>query len=417
MYNGSDYLFEVIEMEELEKLKTGFEKDDLFQRKAIVENLMKVVNTSTQCRVIAIDSEWGSGKTTFLKNWQNHIEKTEDNTKCIFFDAWENDFYADPIVPLIGILEEVLKLNEVGFEDLRKAFRSITFEVIKSFTLSTLDLSKVNSDLTDVSRTDMLTYKSLKTEKDIIINRLGELAGDKKVYFFIDELDRCKPTFAISLLERIKHYFRISNFVFVFGVDLKQLGLSVQSIYGQIDVTSYFKKFFDISLVLPKPEHAKYFVFFADELKNDYLVSSYLLNNIARMIESNRNVTLREVDQIIDIIKVSYPLSSNFREQLEMMPFLIMFKVKEPDLYRSYLKNEFQINDDVIEKYNIKEVYGKRSDDVIEKINILSIHNYNLRNKKAGELNRYIEADNSLADFANIALEFKNDDTSNSQSK
>ena len=44
-----------------------------------------------------------------------------------------------------------------------------------------------------------------------------------QLVFFIDELDRCKPDYAIRFLERIKHYFNDERITFVFSVSLTQL--------------------------------------------------------------------------------------------------------------------------------------------------------------------------------------------------
>ena len=68
--------------------------------------------------------------------------------------------------------------------------------------------------------------------------------------FIIDELDRCRPTFAIELLERIKHIFEVSGLVFVFGINRDELCKSLDSVYGRIDADTYLRRFFDIEFVL-----------------------------------------------------------------------------------------------------------------------------------------------------------------------
>jgi hypothetical protein len=76
----------------------------------------------------------------------------------------------------------------------------------------------------------------------------------KQVVFFIDELDRCRPDFAISLLERIKHLFTVDNFIFVLALDREQLRNIIKTLYGtgqQAD--SYLRRFIDFSYKLEKP--------------------------------------------------------------------------------------------------------------------------------------------------------------------
>lgn len=65
--------------------------------------------------------------------------------------------------------------------------------------------------------------------------------------FFIDELDRCRPTFAIELLERIKHLFDIQNIVFVLSIDKEQLEASTAAAYGSaINAPEYLRRFIDL---------------------------------------------------------------------------------------------------------------------------------------------------------------------------
>ena len=68
----------------------------------------------------------------------------------------------------------------------------------------------------------------------------------------VDELDRCRPTFAIELLERIKHLFDVPYLVFVIGIDEEQLKKSLKSVYGDIDTQNYLQKFIDVETTLPQ---------------------------------------------------------------------------------------------------------------------------------------------------------------------
>ena len=72
--------------------------------------------------------------------------------------------------------------------------------------------------------------------------------------FIIDELDRCRPTFAIELLERVKHIFDVPNLVFVFGLNRDELCKSLQSVYGEIDSDVYLRRFFDMEFTLPEAD-------------------------------------------------------------------------------------------------------------------------------------------------------------------
>lgn len=73
------------------------------------------------------------------------------------------------------------------------------------------------------------------------------------IAFFIDELDRCRPDYAVRLLERLKHLFSIAGVFFVLAVDRQQLEASVQGVYGaNLNATGYPRKFIDLRYPLPQ---------------------------------------------------------------------------------------------------------------------------------------------------------------------
>lgn len=88
--------------------------------------------------------------------------------------------------------------------------------------------------------------------------------------FIIDELDRCRPDYAIKTLEVIKHFFNIPNINFIIGVDRKQIESTVKVLYGaNIDnnCDEYLRKFIDQDFYLPYIKNEKYI----EKLCEDYL--------------------------------------------------------------------------------------------------------------------------------------------------
>lgn len=68
----------------------------------------------------------------------------------------------------------------------------------------------------------------------------------------MDELDRCLPTYAIKVLERIHHIFNgLENVVVIIAMEKKQIENSLHQIYGEgMDVDQYLKKFIPFSVKL-----------------------------------------------------------------------------------------------------------------------------------------------------------------------
>jgi hypothetical protein len=86
-------------------------------------------------------------------------------------------------------------------------------------------------------------------------SELAEFAKQQSnpVIVLVDELDRCRPSFAVHVLERIKHFFDVSNVVFVLLMSRLQLEAAIKGIYGTgVDSSAYLQKFLTLTLSLPK---------------------------------------------------------------------------------------------------------------------------------------------------------------------
>ena len=178
--------------------------------------------------------------------------------------------------------------------------------------------------------------------------------------FIIDELDRCRPTFAIELLERVKHIFDVPDLVFVFGVNRDELCKSLQSIYGEIDATVYLRRFFDMEFMLPDVDSEKF-------CRN--LMTEYRLEEVFRSLSKSANTNLRHID--FDNLSGAFPVLcghlglslrdivycvslvalavSNLQERQYMNPWLlsllVTLKLKEPILYRQLIQGECYASD------------------------------------------------------------------------
>lgn len=102
-------------------------------------------------------------------------------------------------------------------------------------------------------------FKNYKNKIETIKEKLEDITKHTKIILLIDELDRCKPLFAIKLLESIKHIFNVNNMSFVFALDMAQLSHSVKKVYGNdIDAPGYICRFFDYITKMPNPNTRKY---------------------------------------------------------------------------------------------------------------------------------------------------------------
>ena len=248
--------------------------DDVLDRKDIAERLTSIVRGQEAPFVISVDGRWGTGKTFLLKRWQQDLENQD--WQAIYYNAWEDDFAGDPLISVTGQLSEHLKKGALW----AKARKLAPFmqPVASAASIATTGVPVPNIRRSKQAPPNHLAdYLEKRAAKDELKKHLAELAGDVRkatgepLVFIIDELDRCRPTFAIELLERVKHIFDVPNIVFVFGINRAELVKSLERVYGEIDAGVYLRRFFDMEFTLPEPDPNR----FCLHLLNRYRVDRF----------------------------------------------------------------------------------------------------------------------------------------------
>ncbi|GAA6168142.1 KAP family P-loop NTPase fold protein [Sessilibacter corallicola] len=350
--------------------------NDLLERKSEIENLSAILSNMDGPLVLAIDSPWGTGKTTFINLWRVFLE-SEDNVS-IYFNAWESDYADDPLVALVSELDKWVMSNDDsrGRKGVWKKAKSLLPAIAKSTIISAtkaatfggLDIEKeyekiaadlagsVASDLVDSFDIQTEAISSFKQKIEQTLSLLGE--SQKNIIVFVDELDRCRPTYAIELLERIKHLFNIERLVFVLSTDVEQLSHSICAVYGNgFDSKKYLQRFIDLDYTLKKPENKSYIA----SLFNSLTVSDYFLKrregryelehliDCCVILADRFQLSLREINLLavrIKLILLSVPTNHYLDEPLILS--LLMVREHNPELYSRYIVDP-SVADEVIE--------------------------------------------------------------------
>ena len=247
-------------------------KYDLLDRRESITALTHIIGSIDGPCVLAVDAPWGAGKTTFLKIWEQHLRN--ENFPVVSFNAWETDFSDDPFIALSdAILQELnkydggsleSKINEYG-KLAAKVAQVAAPAVIKAFTSGLVDITPlldkgIRQTLASNSPERMADYreaqellKALSNTLQDVARDLAESKGGLPLVIVIDELDRCRPSYAVELLEAAKHIFAADHVVFVLAVNRSELAHSVSALYGsEFDAIGYLNRFFDIDFRLPE---------------------------------------------------------------------------------------------------------------------------------------------------------------------
>ena len=336
-------------------------KEDLLKRKPYAEILTKVLSIYTNGAVIALNGKWGTGKTTFVKKWQKMLEKQKFNT--VYFNAWQSDYVDDPLIPLIANLNQCKHIDEkqekkfaevlnAGFKILMGTAIGLGKGLIKTVgnDILTSGIEALGNEVNNIfkKQVDESAKQSSNMEdfKKALDEYVKYLNSEKPLIYFVDELDRCNPTFAVKVLERIKHLFEIKSIIFILSIDKDQLENSIKGYFGSgIDAEEYLRRFIDISYNLPQPELKNFCghlydyynlqsFFEHEKRKNNFKDENISLLSTAEFLCPFKRITLRQLDRIFALTAIAL---KEFQPDQYLFPdlffFLTYLKVCYPDLF------------------------------------------------------------------------------------
>lgn len=365
-------------------------KDNVTGRNENVYQLLQLLNHQEGSWSIAINGDWGSGKTFFVKQCKyvlDCLNSSDDSQKgninseklfnkenlddidkkpfrTVYYDAWEHDNETDPIQSLLACIATsnwAIKLKEVLIPVLTAGLRLVEmFTPIKTDKL----VEAINKQVQNYKEID---FEKLKKEFYDALTKLAPENG--QLIVFVDELDRCKPTYAIKVLERIKHYFSVPNITFIFSVDLSQLQNTVKRYYGEeFDGYHYLDRFFDLVINLPEPDLDNYLkntdgMLVLNDLFDTWADDNYC-NHFCKDLIAHFSFSLRQINHFyLKTNSVTYNLLSNVlddRSRLGSSEKNGLFIV-----YCFFLPLMCALNQANIDEFN-KFIRGRASDNVLD---------------------------------------------------
>lgn len=338
-------------------------REDALDRNADLNSFCQLLRHSNSMNSIALDGRWGSGKTFFVKqcallinakNSLSNIDKdiaesilkvakqsnsfeglTDNKLLAIYFDAWENDSNEDPVLALIYRIVQQLDLKTNGFDlnHLAHVLGTIGDAIAGRPITAVFECLNERNFLDEIRKHNDLET-TIKSFFDEVLFEKAE-----QLIIFVDELDRCRPSYTVRLLERIEHYFINDRITFVFSVNLEQLQHTIKNFYGNdFDACRYLDRFFDLRVSLPQVDMEKYYL----------SLKLYNVEEVCRVLKhicGTFNLTLRELCKFYDLVNVS-GMNRNYNNDTQEFIFIyivtlcLVLKITDITLHDEFIQGK-----------------------------------------------------------------------------
>ena len=323
------------------------------KREPFAKILTSVINQSEDGFTMALNGPWGTGKTTFVQMWKKYLENSGYTTAYI--NAWEMDFNTNPLVSILGEVCSMANCTKREFKKVLKVLPRSVLLGVEGFISTYTGQSAIKSIVHRHKHfdDDITSYcnqkEALQQFRSELQNFIANKCGNKPLIFFIDELDRCRPDYAVEFLEKIKHFFCIDNIIFIASIDKHHLAESIKGHYGSpnINTDEYLRRFFDIEYELSNPEIDSFceFVFKRENLEGIQTdKENGILLEIILLLVRNENITLRQIERYISQLKLCYASYDKLITWHDLTAFLVFYKCFYPHIYENLKASAYDIN-------------------------------------------------------------------------
>lgn len=347
------------------------------ERKKHADNLESLLRLTKGDTVIAITGKWGSGKTTFIRMLRQQLNNGSFRTS--YFNAWSSDTEDSPRVAILSEIQAIgsggagfQRVLELGAKIWNKAVPELVVGIIKKHIVDGEVYDAIARAVSSVSmiESDVNEYREKQSAiaefKASIGEYIEESCIDEPVVFFIDELDRCRPDYAVKVLEEVKHFFNVPGIVFVLAVDKKHLCSSIKGFYGsnQIDATEYLRRFIDWEYEMPQPNRDQFvnYLFqshgipqiFSTRIENGCPRNEYdeLLFIATQVVEQNK-LELRQIEKVMTSLVIAL---RGFEITTTVMPsvlfYLIYLRVMKEQVFKKILVRSDSIGQVALEFFD-----------------------------------------------------------------
>ena len=308
-----------------------------------IQALTEFIQNAATPMTIALQGEWGSGKTSLMQMLEENLRNGQKHFFSIWIDTWHYTMFSqDSKNEIISILNEMIRklcnfdINKPDNPDksdqsqkLLKSFAHISAIATGNLAGKLLGFGNMGTEI----RVEMEKIKNAETAKDdsftdsdvsVLKNNIRDVikkitAGtEDKFIFFVDNLDRLEPANAVKILEHLKNIFDIENCIFVLAIDYGVIVKGLKSKFGEMTVAnerefrSYFEKIIQLPFQMPVESYqiTSYLIdmltkigFLSEDEKKDNKLRDFLTEFSAKSVGRNPR-TLKRLVNTLSLIHI-----------------------------------------------------------------------------------------------------------------
>jgi hypothetical protein len=411
-------------------------KNDLLGRKESAEVFTGLIGNMEGPCVLAVDAAWGTGKTTFINMWAQHLRN--NGFKVVNLNAWETDFTGDPFLAISSEITDQLKdpANQ-SLTDKVLGTRSAAVEVakraapgvIRVVTAGILDIApliekEIGQALGSFAEDRLSRFKEsqesladFRESLDSLAQEVAESCDGRPLVIVIDELDRCRPLYAVELLEVAKHLFSVDHVFFVLAVNRAELAHSIKAIYGEgFGAEGYLDRFFDIDIQLPVVERKQLIEYTIEVLgfqeyfdRTNDAAGRREFHNVANLLTAfldSPGLSLRTIEQSLNRLGLLFAsLRSDVQAFGVAATVTLILRTHDSSLFQRFINkdlDDIELADTLFARAGIDQLRRQHVGELLEAYIILAglelrgVRNYRRFSESSPLWRHYVEELNNL---------------------
>lgn len=238
-----------------------------FGTERYVNGLIKFIENSSAPITIALQGEWGSGKTSMMTRLERALCSKEDSPFIgVNINTWEYSMMSSPEMTVYKILAKLVREltgeNSDSKKKVSKILRGLyrggreALKMIPGVNVA-VEMAKIPTDISVDEKDNDASLSELREELQQVINSRIADTGQRGVIVFVDDLDRLNPPVAVEILELLKNVFTLDNCIFVLAIDYDVVVKGLEPKFGKLtdknerEFRSFFDKIIQVPFSLP----------------------------------------------------------------------------------------------------------------------------------------------------------------------